>query len=73
MSIAVITENLRRLLIPASRRDEIVGKLVARASTLKLGDPLAATTKLRAAGYDGTPTTLEDGVHATVRWLEATT
>jgi len=30
----------------------------------------AATAKLRAAGYDGTPTTLEDGVHATVRWLE---
>jgi acyl-CoA reductase-like NAD-dependent aldehyde dehydrogenase len=33
-----------RLLIPASRRDEIVGKLVDRATTLKLGDPLAATT-----------------------------
>jgi acyl-CoA reductase-like NAD-dependent aldehyde dehydrogenase len=33
-----------RLLIPAGRRDEIVGKLVDRAATLKLGDPLAATT-----------------------------
>jgi acyl-CoA reductase-like NAD-dependent aldehyde dehydrogenase len=33
-----------RLLIPASRRDEIVGKLVDRAATLKLGDPLAPTT-----------------------------
>lgn len=33
-----------RLLIPASRRDEIIGKLVARASTLKLGDPLDVTT-----------------------------
>lgn len=33
-----------RLLIPASRRDEIVDKLVARASTLKLGDPVDPTT-----------------------------
>ena len=33
-----------RLLIPASRRDEIIEKLVSRASTLKLGDPLEATT-----------------------------
>ncbi|MDW5611873.1 MULTISPECIES: aldehyde dehydrogenase family protein [Mycolicibacterium] len=33
-----------RLLIPSSRRDEIVDKLVARASTLRLGDPLQPTT-----------------------------
>lgn len=33
-----------RLLIPASRRDEIVAKLVARASTLRLGDPLDPAT-----------------------------
>ena len=33
-----------RLLIPASRRDEIIGKLVDRASTLKLGDPLDVAT-----------------------------
>ncbi|MCV7154894.1 aldehyde dehydrogenase family protein [Mycolicibacterium pyrenivorans] len=33
-----------RLLIPSSRRDEIVDKLVARASTLRLGDPLEPTT-----------------------------
>jgi acyl-CoA reductase-like NAD-dependent aldehyde dehydrogenase len=33
-----------RLLIPAGRRDEIISKLVDRAATLKLGDPLAATT-----------------------------
>ncbi|HKP42134.1 aldehyde dehydrogenase family protein [Mycobacterium sp.] len=35
-----------RLLVPASRRDEIVDKLVARASTLKLGDPLDPTTNV---------------------------
>ncbi|MCX2932384.1 aldehyde dehydrogenase family protein [Mycobacterium sp. CVI_P3] len=33
-----------RLLIPSARRDEIVGKLVERAATLKLGDPLEVTT-----------------------------
>jgi len=33
-----------RLLVPASRKDEIVGKLVARAATLKLGNPLEPTT-----------------------------
>lgn len=33
-----------RLLIPASRRDEIIDKLVNRASTLKLGNPLDVTT-----------------------------
>jgi aldehyde dehydrogenase (NAD+) len=33
-----------RLLIPASRRDEIVDKLIARAATLRLGDPLDPTT-----------------------------
>jgi acyl-CoA reductase-like NAD-dependent aldehyde dehydrogenase len=33
-----------RLLIPAGRRDEIVDKLIARASTLQLGDPLQPTT-----------------------------
>ncbi|MBJ7337569.1 aldehyde dehydrogenase family protein [Mycolicibacterium sp.] len=33
-----------RLLIPATRRDEIVAKLVERASTLRLGDPLEPTT-----------------------------
>ncbi|MCV7054311.1 aldehyde dehydrogenase family protein [Mycolicibacterium gilvum] len=33
-----------RLLIPATRRDEIVDKLVTRASTLQLGDPLQPTT-----------------------------
>jgi acyl-CoA reductase-like NAD-dependent aldehyde dehydrogenase len=33
-----------RLLVPASRRDEIITKLVERASTLKLGNPLEPTT-----------------------------
>lgn len=33
-----------RLLIPSSRRDEIIGKLVERAATLTLGDPLSPTT-----------------------------
>ncbi|WP_432246364.1 aldehyde dehydrogenase family protein [Mycolicibacterium sp. ELW1] len=33
-----------RLLIPASRRDEIITKLVQRAATLKLGNPLEPTT-----------------------------
>jgi acyl-CoA reductase-like NAD-dependent aldehyde dehydrogenase len=33
-----------RLLVPASRKDEIVGKLVQRAATLKLGNPLEPTT-----------------------------
>jgi aldehyde dehydrogenase (NAD+) len=33
-----------RLLIPASRRDEIVDKLIERAGTLRLGDPLEPTT-----------------------------
>ena len=33
-----------RLLIPAGRKDEIVGKLVERAATLKLGNPLEPTT-----------------------------
>ena len=33
-----------RLLVPASRKDEIIGKLVERASTLKLGNPLEPTT-----------------------------
>ncbi|MBS1694068.1 MAG: aldehyde dehydrogenase family protein [Actinobacteria bacterium] len=33
-----------RLLVPANRRDEIVEKLVARASTLRLGNPLDPTT-----------------------------
>jgi len=33
-----------RLLIPASRRDEIVDKLIERAATLRLGDPLEPTT-----------------------------
>ncbi|ABM11200.1 aldehyde dehydrogenase family protein [Mycolicibacterium vanbaalenii] len=33
-----------RLLIPRSRRDEILAKLLARASTLRLGDPLQPTT-----------------------------
>ncbi|CAN5817146.1 aldehyde dehydrogenase family protein [soil metagenome] len=35
-----------RLLIPAERRDEIIDKLVARASTLQLGDPLEPTTNV---------------------------
>jgi len=35
-----------RLLIPASRRDEIVDKLVARASTLRVGDPLDPATHI---------------------------
>ncbi len=35
-----------RLLIPATRRDEIVDKLVARASTLRVGDPLQPTTHI---------------------------
>ncbi len=35
-----------RLLIPAARRDEIVEKLVARASTLRLGDPLEPATHI---------------------------
>lgn len=33
-----------RLLVPANRKDEIVDKLVARAATLKLGDPLQPST-----------------------------
>lgn len=33
-----------RLLIPAGRRDEIIAKLVARASTLRVGDPLDPAT-----------------------------
>lgn len=33
-----------RLLIPAERRDEIVDKLIARGSTLRLGDPLHPAT-----------------------------
>lgn len=33
-----------RLLIPQSRRDEIVDKLVARAETLRVGDPLNPAT-----------------------------
>lgn len=35
-----------RLLIPASRRDEIVAKLISRGSTLRLGDPLEPTTHI---------------------------
>src|SRR5690606_33743724 len=35
-----------RLLIPASQRDEIVDKLVARASTLRVGDPLDPATHI---------------------------
>ncbi|STZ72548.1 betaine-aldehyde dehydrogenase [Mycolicibacterium fortuitum] len=35
-----------RLLIPASRRDEIVDKLLARAATLRVGDPLDPTTHI---------------------------
>ncbi|ABK74396.1 aldehyde dehydrogenase family protein [Mycolicibacterium smegmatis] len=35
-----------RLLIPASRRDEIVDKLLARASTLRVGDPLDPATHI---------------------------
>ncbi|QRY42768.1 aldehyde dehydrogenase family protein [Mycolicibacterium boenickei] len=35
-----------RLLIPASRRDEIVEKLLARASTLRIGDPLDPSTHI---------------------------
>ncbi|MGU3497784.1 aldehyde dehydrogenase family protein [Mycobacterium sp. C31M] len=33
-----------RLLIPATRRDEIISKLVARAATLRVGDPLDPAT-----------------------------
>lgn len=33
-----------RLLIPAARRDEIIDKLVARAATLRVGDPLDPAT-----------------------------
>jgi acyl-CoA reductase-like NAD-dependent aldehyde dehydrogenase len=33
-----------RLLIPSSRRDEIVDRLLTRAATLRLGDPLQPTT-----------------------------
>lgn len=33
-----------RLLIPASRRDEIVGRLLDRAATLRVGDPLDPAT-----------------------------
>lgn len=35
-----------RLLIPAGRREEIIDKLVARASTLRLGDPLDPATNI---------------------------
>jgi aldehyde dehydrogenase (NAD+) len=35
-----------RLLIPASRRDEIVNKLVSRARTLRVGDPLDPATNI---------------------------
>ncbi|MGQ4600963.1 aldehyde dehydrogenase family protein [Nocardia sp. R6R-6] len=35
-----------RLLIPASKRDEIVNRLVARASTLRLGNPLDPATNI---------------------------
>lgn len=35
-----------RLLIPTARRDEIVDKLVARASTLKVGNPLDPSTNV---------------------------
>ncbi|AKS31905.1 aldehyde dehydrogenase family protein [Mycolicibacterium goodii] len=35
-----------RLLIPASRRGEIVDKLLARASTLRVGDPLDPATHI---------------------------
>ncbi|WP_330256078.1 aldehyde dehydrogenase family protein [Nocardia sp. NBC_00565] len=35
-----------RLLIPASKRDEIVTRLVARASTLRLGNPLDPATNI---------------------------
>ncbi|WP_109526736.1 MULTISPECIES: aldehyde dehydrogenase family protein [Nocardia] len=35
-----------RLLVPADQRDDIVRRLVARASTLKLGDPLDPTTHI---------------------------
>jgi acyl-CoA reductase-like NAD-dependent aldehyde dehydrogenase len=35
-----------RLLIPESRRDEIVDKLIARAATLRVGDPLDPATHI---------------------------
>lgn len=35
-----------RLLIPASRRDEILDKLIARAATLRVGDPLDPATNV---------------------------
>lgn len=35
-----------RLLIPASRRDEILEKLLNRAATLRVGDPLQPTTHI---------------------------
>jgi len=35
-----------RLLVPAGRREEIVSRLVARAKTLKLGDPLDPATDI---------------------------
>lgn len=35
-----------RLLIPASRRDQIISRLVARAQTLRLGDPLDPATDI---------------------------
>ncbi|WP_067430569.1 aldehyde dehydrogenase family protein [Nocardioides jensenii] len=35
-----------RLLVPASRRDEIVDRLVARVNTMKLGDPIDLATDI---------------------------
>jgi aldehyde dehydrogenase (NAD+) len=35
-----------RLLIPSSRRDEILDKLLARAATLRVGDPLQPSTNV---------------------------
>ena len=35
-----------RLLIPNSRRDEILGRLIARAATLRVGDPLDPATNI---------------------------
>ncbi|MCV6992080.1 aldehyde dehydrogenase family protein [Mycobacterium timonense] len=35
-----------RLLIPSSRRDEILDKLIARAATLRVGDPLDPATNV---------------------------
>jgi aldehyde dehydrogenase (NAD+) len=35
-----------RLLIPAARRDEILDKLIARAATLRVGDPLDPSTNV---------------------------